>query len=975
MALTVPPERWSSLCDLVTDLSQWVSDMSAPNTAKAGGKTPIMAELERIRKQGELVGERLQKVEMRIEHLAAASPPGNEPLELRRTRSSLPDSPTTPGTAKEGGKLAAGAKDKPPGAARPGLWGGSALGAPPPALSSTRIESRTNLMARPMKVQAAAAGERAAEDEDVPQRAVSVEGVKPPGKEGAQDESNVSGIPQLQVGALVSREPSRDYKPGNCEEIEEDDEGDDQLDGDTAEAHEEEKVEERTGLILPDHVAVTSFEVFYVLCACADACVVTAAAGTALWDDRPQIWKVALHAFSTFVYVIHILMQFRVAVLQGWQLVDEDQTAVRNIYLRGWFPFDLTITFPYDLIVLPFSVYAFRILQLVRALRVARLYTLFNTSNPLSRQRFRAPMGLVTVLLVHHGIACVHTAARHNMRRSPDGAFTEYTESLYWAIQTTTSVGYGDIDERGVGMRWLALTVMLFGSGLYGWFLGQISAYVMSQDHVQRAQEENRNMLMSLMDRYDVPLAIQKEAFCIYPLIFATSSSRSIQDALDLLPPFMQEKINDHMSVKLLRQVPMFAKAERSILSELAARLTRHVVEPDCELITVGEIGKEMYFLMAGAVEVLVPLGPEQVLRRMVILRDGSWFGEIAILKETRRTAAIRTITACDLFMLTKEDFWELLMKHPKSRFEKQIFEEVERRMQASGVQAKPTDVGDKSKEKADRMATAVTDATVDLDAVSEDAVSHVSGLSPRTHPDDPGEDVSVRTATTAAVDPPQPAARGGAAAFRRALQTSRKKQQQLHTPDLRMSTEILTNPETGGTTSPAVQSAVNPAQVMSPSLSKVLSGGGGFANRRRAPAMSMRQRLRAEATVRRSSIGEDAHLIGERQHSLSYEEQQQAILQAAYAAAGIASPTSSMSRVSTSGQPGGWYGRVSAQMRASPMMGMLGLSAGVQSPDTFGGTDQSAAAESAFLRMPNASNSLHPGSDDNLPNRVPQQA
>lgn len=67
----------------------------------------------------------------------------------------------------------------------------------------------------------------------------------------------------------------------------------------------------------------------------------------------------------------------------------------------------------------------------------------------------------------------------------------------------------------------------------------------------------------------------------------------------------------------------------------------------------------------------------------MVMLREGSWFGEIAILKETTRTASIRTITACDLFILQKEDFQDILSAHPNSEFEKAIKSEVDRRITA----------------------------------------------------------------------------------------------------------------------------------------------------------------------------------------------------------------------------------------------------------------------------------------------------
>eukprot|EP01062_Namystynia_karyoxenos_P058991 TRINITY_DN50416_c0_g1_i1.p1 TRINITY_DN50416_c0_g1~~TRINITY_DN50416_c0_g1_i1.p1 ORF type:complete len:1109 (+),score=260.84 TRINITY_DN50416_c0_g1_i1:117-3443(+) len=477
-------------------------------------------------------------------------------------------------------------------------------------------------------------------------------------------------------------------------------------------------------LILPDCGWYTAFEFLYLLLTCYEAGVTTAAAAGNLWEERPDWWLVALHGFATAVYIVHIALQHRVAVLHGWQLIDEDQALVRRLYHRGWFPADVAMSIPYDLIVLPFSVLGFRTLQLLRTLRITRVFTLFRTSDPLRRQRYQAHLSLAVVLLTHHVIACLHYCARYGCDGGERGNWEEYTESLYWAVQTTTSVGYGDIQERtaDVGMRWLALTVMLVGSGLYGWFLGQISAYVMSLDHLERKQEETKAMLTSLMVRYDVPLSIQKEAFCIYPLIFS-SGAHNFAEALELLPPFMRLKISDYMTIKLLRQVPMFAEAEHSILRALARLLTRHVVEPDCELISIGETGKEMYFLVTGAVEVLAPAGDqgqEGELRRVVILRDGSWFGEIAILKESRRTAAIRTITACDLYMLTKEDFWDLLTLHPGSRFENKILEEVERRMQ--GVShAAALDPGGADSGAAPLGGNPLQDATVALDALDDD--------------------------------------------------------------------------------------------------------------------------------------------------------------------------------------------------------------------------------------------------------------
>ena len=70
-------------------------------------------------------------------------------------------------------------------------------------------------------------------------------------------------------------------------------------------------------------------------------------------------------------------------------------------------------------------------------------------------------------------------------------------------------------------------------------------------------------------------------------------------------------------------------------------------------LIRAGEIGEEMYFLNHGIVEVLIP-SAEDPMREVWVatLKKGSWFGEIALLKRTTRTASIRSVTSCVVFRL-----------------------------------------------------------------------------------------------------------------------------------------------------------------------------------------------------------------------------------------------------------------------------------------------------------------------------------
>ena len=70
---------------------------------------------------------------------------------------------------------------------------------------------------------------------------------------------------------------------------------------------------------------------------------------------------------------------------------------------------------------------------------------------------------------------------------------------------------------------------------------------------------------------------------------------------------------------------------------------------------------------MRGTVEVFKaePGGPEQRLR---ILEDGDFFGEIALLKDTPRTASVRTLTQCVFLTLQRDQFASLLGRAPHLR-------------------------------------------------------------------------------------------------------------------------------------------------------------------------------------------------------------------------------------------------------------------------------------------------------------------
>ena len=68
-----------------------------------------------------------------------------------------------------------------------------------------------------------------------------------------------------------------------------------------------------------------------------------------------------------------------------------------------------------------------------------------------------------------------------------------------------------------------------------------------------------------------------------------------------------------------------------------------------------------MYFICRGEVDVLDKSG--DIIGQ---LQDGEFFGEVALLLATPRTADIRARTLCDLFILSQNDFKRILRDHPQ---------------------------------------------------------------------------------------------------------------------------------------------------------------------------------------------------------------------------------------------------------------------------------------------------------------------
>lgn len=81
-------------------------------------------------------------------------------------------------------------------------------------------------------------------------------------------------------------------------------------------------------------------------------------------------------------------------------------------------------------------------------------------------------------------------------------------------------------------------------------------------------------------------------------------------------------------------------------------------------IIEQGDIGDRLYVIIHGSVMVLKKT-PSNGYKRINTLIDGDVFGEIAILRQRRRTARITTKTKCRFLTINADDFIHIYEHFP----------------------------------------------------------------------------------------------------------------------------------------------------------------------------------------------------------------------------------------------------------------------------------------------------------------------
>lgn len=130
-----------------------------------------------------------------------------------------------------------------------------------------------------------------------------------------------------------------------------------------------------------------------------------------------------------------------------------------------------------------------RILRVMRVFRVLRLLSFMSEATTLTRALIRARRK-IAVFMLSVSLVIVVFGSLMYLVEGPENGFTSIPKSIYWAIVTVTTVGYGDISPNTPLGQIIAALAMFTGYAIIAVPTGIVTAEITQAVHAERFARE-----------------------------------------------------------------------------------------------------------------------------------------------------------------------------------------------------------------------------------------------------------------------------------------------------------------------------------------------------------------------------------------------------------------------------------------------------------------------------------------------------
>lgn len=389
------------------------------------------------------------------------------------------------------------------------------------------------------------------------------------------------------------------------------------------------------------------------------------------FETKPEGWLFVFELSMDMFFLIDLTFSFNTAFQdsESGQWITSRSAIAKN-YLKGWFWIDFPASIPVDGIEYFMinvmheemegdQLHIMRLLRLLRLARVIRLLKIGDLLNAIE-EAFGINLGWMQIIkmgfglmYLTHAIGCCWHAVGSGYHDTYGISWIEdyhgtiaaevelealYVSSVYWAITTLTTVGYGDICPTNYIETSFTMCTFMMGVVCFGYLMGSMGGIIDSLDKKSVNTQDKMGIVKQYVEYRNFPRALALRLRRFYQNFYDKSAYLyNEKELLSLLTPGLRHRAQAHILDGLIGPIVFFKNFPMDFNQQLLQYLQPSEVRPNDVIFTRGDDARSVYWIQKGSVGLFTGTSSESSSTPIFTVTEGGAFGEEAMLGMGRR--------------------------------------------------------------------------------------------------------------------------------------------------------------------------------------------------------------------------------------------------------------------------------------------------------------------------------------------------